>query len=86
MFADLLFAAAAAASTPTTASPQSEQGPAKQERLVCKSAKFAGSNISQRICKTRAEWDEARRRAQEQLDNMHNRGVDGEALFPKGPG
>lgn len=84
MFA-LLFAAAAAASTPTTAIPPPE-GPTKQERLVCKSAKFAGSNISQRICKTRAEWDEARRRAQEQLDNMHNRGVDGEALFPKGPG
>jgi hypothetical protein len=38
------------------------------QKIVCKSERFVGSKISQRICKTRAEWDFARRQAQELLD------------------
>lgn len=60
--------AAATANTPATATPATP-APVKKERLICKSDRFVGSHISQRICKTEAEWQAAKQKAQEALDD-----------------
>ncbi|MEO7655536.1 MAG: hypothetical protein ABIS23_07620 [Sphingomicrobium sp.] len=39
--------------------------PTKKDRIICKSEKFVGSNMSKRICKTEAEWKIGRDRARE---------------------
>lgn len=59
----LLFLAAATVGTATPAVP--EAVPPKKERIVCKSEKFVGSNMSTRICKTETEWKIGRDRARE---------------------
>lgn len=38
------------------------------QKLICKVDRDVGSNISERVCKTRAEWDEMRGNAQELVD------------------
>ena len=64
----------AAAADPTAVSGQeTTEPPAKEERVICKSKKFVGSNLSQRICKTESEWRAAREDAQRALDDR-NRG------------
>ena len=64
----------AAAADPTAVSGQeTTEPPAKEERIVCKSKKFVGSNLSQRICKTESEWRAGREDAQRALDDR-NRG------------
>ena len=72
MFTYILFVAAAA--NPTAVSGQEPtQPPAKEERVVCTSKKFVGSNLSQRICKTESEWRIGKEDAQRALDDR-NRG------------
>lgn len=46
------------------------------QKMVCKTERFVGSNISTRICKTRAEWDLAKKQAQELLDLKRGLRVD----------
>jgi hypothetical protein len=46
----------------------SEKTQDPSQKIVCKSERFVGSNISTRICKTKAEWDYAKKRAQELFD------------------
>jgi len=46
------------------------------QKMVCKTERFVGSNISSRICKTRAEWDLARKQAKELLDLKRGLRVD----------
>jgi len=43
------------------------------EKVVCKTERFVGSRISTRVCKTRAEWDEGRKRALEALDHERDK-------------
>jgi hypothetical protein len=68
----ILFVAAAA--NPTAVSGQeTTTPPPKEERVICKSKKFVGSNVSQRICKTETEWRVGKEDAQRALDDR-NRG------------
>ena len=69
--------AAATANTASTATPATAE-PAKKERMICKTDKFVGSHISRRICKTESEWQLAKRRAQDALDDR-GRGGDNRA-------
>jgi hypothetical protein len=56
----------------------SEKTQDPSQKIVCKSERFVGSNLSTRICKTRAEWDLAKKESQELLDRR-----DGEMRAPK---
>ena len=52
------------------------QEPAKADdgqKVVCKNERFVGSNIGQRVCKTKAEWEEGRKNAQKALDDRSKR-------------
>lgn len=40
---------------------------------MCKTERFVGSRISSRVCKTRAEWEEGRKRAKEALDHERDK-------------
>jgi hypothetical protein len=46
---------------------------AERERLICRRQHVVGSNRPQRVCLTRAEWDEIREDAVEGLER-YNRG------------
>jgi hypothetical protein len=46
----------------------------KSQQIVCKTDQYVGSHISQRICKTRAEWDEAAKQSQQFLDQRRAMG------------
>jgi len=43
------------------------------EKIICKSERFVGSNMSTRICKTRAEWIDGKRKAIEALDHERDK-------------
>ena len=73
MFTYILFVAAAAANPTAVSGQETTEPPAKEDRVVCKSRKFVGSNLSQRICKTESEWRAGRENAQRALDDR-NRG------------
>jgi hypothetical protein len=77
----ILFAAAAANPTAVPGQEATEP-PAKEERVICKSKKFVGSNLSQRICKTETEWRVGKEDAQRALDD---RGRGGDYRPPTGP-
>ena len=72
---------AAATANPTTTAP-AQPAPAKKERMICKSDKFVGSHLSQRICKTESEWEIGKKNAQDALDA---RGRGGDYRAPIGP-
>jgi hypothetical protein len=78
----VLFIAAAAADPAAVAAQEATDPPAKKERVICKSQKFVGSNLSQRICKTETEWRVGREDAQRALDE---RGRGGDHRNPMGP-
>jgi hypothetical protein len=83
VFTYILFVAAAAANPTAVAGQDATEPPAKkEERIVCKSKKFVGSNLSQRICKTESEWRAGREDAQRALDD---RGRGGNYTLPTGP-
>jgi hypothetical protein len=69
----ILFVAAAAANPTAVSGQEATEPKPKEERIVCKSKKFVGSNLSQRICKTESEWRAGREDAQRALDDR-NRG------------
>jgi len=54
----------------------------KSQQIVCRTDAYVGSHIPQRICKTRAEWDEAAKQSQQYLDTARNMPV----APPKGGG
>lgn len=72
MLTYMLFVAAAANPTAVSGQEATEAKP-KEERVICKSKKFVGSNLSQRICKTETEWRVGKEDAQRALDDR-NRG------------
>ena len=49
--------------------PQQEK-PKKDpsQQIICKDDTYVGSHIPSRVCKTRAEWDEAEKQSQQYLD------------------
>ena len=72
----LLMLAAAAAASNAPAAPVASAAPAAQapvpvqDRIVCKTERFVGSHLSQRICKPKSEWETAKRDAKEALSRM----------------
>ena len=49
------------------ANPDSEKNEArtKLDRVICKNLPVSGSHRKQRICQTKLEWDESRKRSRE---------------------
>lgn len=69
----LLFLTAAAANA--TASGQGAQ-PSKVadgDRIVCKSERFVGSHLAQRICKSKRDWEQGKKDAQDALQQRQLR-------------
>jgi len=66
--------AAALLSAPALAAdpqqPQQAQPKKKDasQQIICKEDSYVGSHIPDRVCKTRAEWDEAAKQSQHYLD------------------
>ena len=56
--------------------------PVEDDKIVCKSERPVGSNLSQRVCKTRAKWAEDRDKARSGLTDD----VNGRAGFMKPEG
>ena len=81
MLAFILLTAATANPATNAANPPA-QDPVKKERMVCKTASFVGSHLSQRICKTESEWQAGKEDAQDALDA---RGRGGNYRVPTGP-
>jgi hypothetical protein len=51
-----------------------EEKPKKDsEKIVCKSERFVGSHMSTRVCKTRSEWTDGKRKAIEALDHERDK-------------
>lgn len=63
-----LIAAAAAGSAGAADVNPPTRVKSDQDKMVCKSERFVGSNMSTRICKPRSEWDQAKKDAQKALD------------------
>lgn len=42
--------------------------PDRSQQIVCKTESAVGSHIPDRICRTRAEWDEAAKQSQQYMD------------------
>ena len=84
MFTYMLLIAVAAAD-PTAIPAQEPTEPAKEEKVVCKSKKFVGSNVSQRICKTESEWRIGKEDAQRALDQAGARVKRQSPLHPTRP-
>lgn len=64
---------------PAADPPQKPQKDRSQQ-IVCKTDDYVGSHIPQRICKTRAEWDEAAKQAHQFLDRDRKLNVDGRSM------
>lgn len=64
--------AAAAAATPATVPMTEEEAirAAKPDRVICKIEKFVGSHFSQKVCKTKLEWEGGTQNAQDALNHM----------------
>lgn len=45
----------------------------KREKLVCRSQRPVGSRISERVCKTAAEWDALANDTRQGLDRLNGR-------------
>jgi hypothetical protein len=56
-------------SGPAIAGDQTKDKKGNPEKVVCKADKSTGSAISERICKTRAQWDEEKFQAREIMDD-----------------
>ncbi len=64
----MLIAAAAAAGT--AQAPQAVSAKDDSEKIVCKSERFVGSHLSERVCKTRGEWEAGRKSSKDALNKF----------------
>ena len=62
---ELVMAAMLAQSAPAAAQPAADPD---GEKIVCKSQKFVGTNIRERICKKKSEWDQGSYAARSALE------------------
>ena len=62
------------ASMLAVANPDSEknEAPTKLDRVICKNLPVSGSHRKQRICQTKLEWDESRKRSREDARYENN--------------
>lgn len=68
MLASLLFLVAAAA-----AGAEDSKSKSDDQKVVCKSERTVGSNMSQRVCKTREKWAEERERSRSGMNDVNAR-------------
>ena len=66
-------ASGAYAKDPATATTAVETPAKPKEKMVCKTERFVGSNIPSRICKTKAEWEQAKIDAKRSLNDPPSR-------------
>lgn len=72
----LLAAAASDPSAPGTQAPATEMTveqairEAKPGRKICKTERFVGSHLSQRVCMTKMEWEAGAQNAKDALNRM----------------
>ena len=67
--------AAMLAASPALADDTAPPKKDKSAQIVCKTEQYVGSHIPRRVCKTRAEWDEAAKQSQQFLDQDHRAGA-----------
>jgi hypothetical protein len=51
-----------------TAAPAYAGDPIKPDKVLCRSTRVLGSNLTERVCKTKAQWDEEKKRSREYLE------------------
>jgi hypothetical protein len=51
-----------------TVMPASAAEPPKPDKVLCRSERVLGSNLTERVCKTKAQWDEEKKRSREYLE------------------
>jgi hypothetical protein len=56
-----------------SASETAEATAKPKEKMVCKTERFVGSNIPSRVCRTKAEWEQAKINAKRSLDDPPSR-------------
>ncbi len=68
---------AAATADPGTVAKAIQPAPlnAVEDKIVCKSERFVGSHLSQRICKPKSDWETGKKDAKEALRSMKLRVV-----------
>jgi len=75
---------------PALAQPASSPGQRDPEEIVCEKIKLPGSRVEARkVCGTRAQWAELRRREREmanQTPRSANTGCHAMAMYPMSPG
>jgi hypothetical protein len=64
--ASIVFAGPTLAADPQQPQQKPKKDPSQQ--IVCKDDTYVGSHIPSRVCKTRAEWDDAEKQSQQYLD------------------
>ena len=69
----LLWMAAAAANAAATGQVAPPPKVADGDRIVCKSQRFVGSHLGQRVCKPKSDWDAGRKDAKDALDQRQLR-------------
>ena len=47
------------------ADSEKDEAPTRLDRVICKNLPVSGSHRKQRICRTKLEWDESRKRSRE---------------------
>ena len=81
----LLMLIAAAAAVGTAEAPEAAPVKKDADKIVCKSERFVGSHVSERICKPKSEWETGRKNAKDALNkmkmvNVAKRGEGGDAM------
>lgn len=62
-------------STPAIASDQAKTATAKSDEVVCKRQKRSDTRFTEKICRTRAQWDEMAEQAKRDLAEQRNSGM-----------
>jgi predicted secreted protein len=69
----LLLAQASTAMAPASTPAEAAAPPAAEQKLICHSETIGASRIPQRICRTKSEWDQIERQAEEDYKYNVNR-------------
>lgn len=51
-----------------TVAPAYAAEPQKPEKVLCRSERVLGSNLTERVCKTKTQWEEEKKRSREYLE------------------
>ena len=69
----LIWMAAAAANAGVAGEAPQAKKIADGDRIVCKSERFVGSHMSQRVCKPKSDWETGKKNAKDALDRRQLR-------------